>query len=131
VRPLARRSCEIIRKLPNTGDLVFQATRGSGQLVGLPKIWKRILGGHGIGGDVTPHVLRHSFASLAADLGFSDSTIASLVGHKIHTVTSRYVHSADAVLLAAADSVADQTIRLMGDLPDAANVVPMTRKEIA
>jgi integrase len=64
---------------------------------------------------VTPHVLRHSFASLAGDLGYSEPTIAALVGHAGRSVTSRYVHSADAVLLAAADAVADRTAELMGD----------------
>jgi integrase len=39
--------------------------------------------------DVTPPVLRHSFASLAADLGYSEPTIAALVGHKGQSVTSR------------------------------------------
>jgi hypothetical protein len=29
---------------------------------------------------VTPHVLRHSFASIANDLGFTEVTIAALVG---------------------------------------------------
>jgi integrase len=45
--------------------------------------------------------LRHSFASLAGDLGYGEPIIAALVGHKGHTITSRYVHSADTVLLAA------------------------------
>ena len=31
------------------------------------------------------------------------------------TVTSRYVHAADAVLLAAADAVADRTLELMDE----------------
>jgi integrase len=70
--------------------------------------------------DVTPHVLRHSFASLAADLGYSEPTIAALVGHKGRSITSRYVHSADAVLLAAADTVACRTAELMGDAADEA-----------
>lgn len=35
--------------------------------------------------DITPHVLRHSFATLAAALGYSEPTIASLIGHKTHT----------------------------------------------
>jgi integrase len=62
---------------------------------------------------VTPHVLRHSFASLAADLGYSEPVIAALVGHKLHSITSRYVHSADAALLAAVDAVANETVKLM------------------
>ena len=41
--------------------------------------------------------------------------IAALVGHKGRFVTSRYVHSADAVLLAAADAVAGRTAELMGE----------------
>jgi site-specific recombinase XerD len=57
-------------------------------------------------GDITPHVLRHSFASLAGNLGYSEATIATLIGHKGHSITSRYVHTADAVLLAAVDAVA-------------------------
>jgi hypothetical protein len=68
--------------------------------------------------DVTPHVLRHSFATLAADIGHNEPTIAALLGHKIHSITSRYVHSADAVLLAAADAVANATMKLMA--PDQA-----------
>jgi integrase len=74
---------------------------------------------------VTPHVLRHSFASLAGDLGYSEPTIAALIGHKGHTVTSRYVHAADAVLLAAADAVADRTRALLGDARPDAQVIPL------
>ena len=53
-------------------------------------------------------------------------TIAALIGHKGHSITSRYVHSADAVLLAAADAVADRTAELMGEKkPEAEAVVPL------
>ncbi len=58
----------------------------------------------GLPADITPHVLRHSYASLAADLGLADATIAALLGHKGHSVTRRYIHAADAALLAAADA---------------------------
>jgi integrase len=94
---------------------VFPPTRGDGRMSGFPKLWARIAKLGKLPSDVTPHVLRHSFASLAADLGYSEPTIASLVGHKGHSITSRYVHSADAVLLAAADAVADRTAALMGE----------------
>jgi hypothetical protein len=36
----------------------------------------------------TPHVLRHSLARLAADLGCNEPTIATLLGHKAHSITS-------------------------------------------
>ena len=70
-------------------------------------------------------MLRHSFTSLAADLGYSELTIAALVGHNGRSITSRYVHSADAVLLAAADVVADRTAELMGCPKPEAEVVPL------
>jgi integrase len=125
LRPLSRRACDVLRGLPHVGELVFPATRGDGRMTGLPKIWSRMLYRRGISREVTPHVLRHSFASLAADLGFSELTIASLVGHKLHTVTSRYVHSADAVLLSAADAVAEKTAELMGEPEVEARVIPL------
>ena len=77
----------------------------------------------GLPPQITPHVLRHSLTSLAADLGYSEPTIAALVGHKGRSITSRYVHSADAVLLAAADGVAHRTAELMGDAKAEAAVV--------
>jgi integrase len=95
-------------------------------MTGFKKIWPRIAKLGGLPKDVTPHVLRHSFASLAGDLGYSEPTIAALVGHKGHSITSRYIHAADAVLLAAADAVSGRTAELMGDVAVAdTTVVPL------
>ena len=65
--------------------------------------------------EITPHLLRHSFASLAVDSRHSEATIAALVGYMGQTITSRYAHSADAVRLAAADPVANETARRLGE----------------
>jgi integrase len=67
--------------------------------------------------DVTPHVLRHSFASLAADMGLPDHTISGLLGHARQGITSRYMHLGDKALLDAADLVANETLRLMQGSP--------------
>jgi len=117
MRPLSHAACDVLRGLGRGGDdaLVFPATRGNGIMVGFAKIWARLAKLGKLPPDVTPHVLRHSFASLAADLGYSELTIAALIGHKGQSITSRYVHAADAVLLAAADAVAAETARCMGD----------------
>jgi integrase len=117
VRPLSHAACDVLRSVSRSGDLVFPATRGEGDVImsGFKKLWKRIAKLRGLSPDLTPHVLRHSFASLAADLGYSEPVIAALVGHQGRSTTSRYLHSADAVLLAAADVVANRTVELMGD----------------
>jgi integrase len=115
VRPLSNAACDVLRSLLRSSGLVFPATRGDGRMSGFPKLWAKIAKLGELPADITPHVLRHSFASLAGDLGFSEPTIAALIGHKGRSITSRYVHSADAVLLAAADAVAGATLERMGE----------------
>jgi integrase len=115
MRPLAGAACAVLGEMPRAGEVVFHAPGGDVPMAGFRRVWARIV--HRIAGlpaDITPHVLRHSFASLAADLGHSEPTIAALIGHKGRSVTSRYIHAADAALLAAADAVADRTAELMG-----------------
>jgi integrase len=130
VRPLPSAACDVLRDVPRSGALVFPATRGEGLMLGFRKLWKRIAKLGGVPPDVTPHVLRHSFTSLGSDLGYSEVTIAALVGHKGHSMTSRYIHSADAVLLAAADAIADQTAALMAGSKRAIKVIPFRRESI-
>ncbi len=127
LRPLSHAACDVLRRLPRTGALVFPPTRGDGRMSGFRKLWDRIGRLGELPPDVTPHVLRHSFASLAADIGYSEPTIAALIGHKGHSMTARYVHSADAVLLAAADAVANETLARMGDAPAVGAVIPLRR----
>jgi integrase len=125
VRPLSRSACELLAAMSHTGGLVFTASRGDGVMAGFPKQWARIAALGALPADVTPHVLRHSFASVAADLGYSEPTIAALLGHKGRTVTSRYLHTADTVLLAAADAVANRVSELMGERRDGGQVIPI------
>lgn len=126
MRPLSRRACDLLRVLHRAGDgHVFRPARGGDRAVlSLPGYWKRIVGEADLPSEITAHTLRHSFASVAADGGASELTIASLLGHAKGSVTSRYVHSADAVLLEAADRVADAIAEMMdaqpASLPEAA-----------
>jgi integrase len=127
VRPLSHAACDVLRAMRNfaASERMFPATRGDGPMVGFKKFWPKIAKLGELPADVTPHVLRHSFASIAGDLGYSEPTIAALIGHKGHSITSRYVHSADAVLLAAADAVANRTAELMGEAQPRGDVVPL------
>lgn len=127
MRPLSNAACDVLRGLGRGTDdaLVFPPTRGTGTMTGFRKLFDRIAKKGELPADVTPHVLRHSFASLAADIGYSELTIAALVGHKGHSITSRYVHSADAVLLTAADAVANETAVRMGEIRSAGKVVSL------
>jgi hypothetical protein len=61
---------------------------------------------------VTPHVRRHTFASIAGNLGLFELTIAGLLGHSSRGVTQRYVHL-DAALAVAADRVSAEIAKLL------------------
>jgi integrase len=115
IRPLSKEAMDILRA-QGTGaadTLLFPPTRGKGVMSGFPSFFDRARKEAGLDESVTPHVLRHTFISVAADLEYSESTIGILVGHKQHSITSRYTHRADAVLLAAADTVALEISRRM------------------
>lgn len=64
--------------------------------------------------DVTPHTLRHTFASVAGDLGFSELTIRALLGHGSQSVTQDYIHIDEALKLAATRTSDEIASRLDG-----------------
>lgn len=124
MRPLSHGACDVLRALPRLGDLVFPSSVSIDKpMAGFNKVWLRVVAKASLPADVTPHICRHSLASIAADMGYSELTIAALIGHKKASVTSRYTHHTDAVLLAAADAVASNIAELMGDGQPAGIVV--------
>ena len=62
---------------------------------------------------VTPHTLRHTFGSMAGELGFSELTIRAMLGHASQNVTQDYIHIDQAVKLAV-----DQTSEAIAALLD-------------
>ena len=109
VRPLSSVAIDIIKRQPSMSEYVF-APNGT-PLSNIHQHWHKLK----MPSDITQHTLRHSFASLGADLGLADSTIAGLIGHKQQSMTSRYLHL-DKALVSAANIVATETLRLMGEV---------------
>lgn len=90
---------------------IFPADWGDGHFIGVVRVLQRVCMRAGLD-EVTPHTLRHSFASMAAAQGFSELTISGLLGHAPRGVTQRYVHL-DTALIIAADQVAAEIARLL------------------
>ena len=130
MRPLSHAACEVLRGVARAGELVFPASRGEGVMTGYASLWEKIAQLGRLPADITPHVLRHNFASLAGDLGYAEPTIAALISHKRHSTTSRYVHVADAVLLAAADAVANRIAELMGERKTSGVLLEMPKRKL-
>ncbi|WP_442580750.1 tyrosine-type recombinase/integrase [Mesorhizobium sp. ASY16-5R] len=114
VRPIGRAAFEALSQIHVKGaTYVLPGLRGGqGPYRGLSGAWVRLMKRAGIEG-VTPHTMRHSYASVAGDMGFAESTIGAMLGHAGGTVTSKYVHRLDSVLVAAANKIAAEVERQM------------------
>jgi integrase len=114
IRPLSQAACDLLQRQPRgPNPLVFAGAHGGNGSDTFKRQFRRIAQLGGLPSDISAHTLRHAFVSVAADLDFSDLTIGALVGHRGRSMTSRYAHGSDAVLLAAADRVAAHISELM------------------
>lgn len=120
VRPISRRTLELFNETKGESEWVFPADRGEGHFVGVVKVLNRVCARAGLN-DVSPHVLRHTFASVAGDLGYTKLTIAGLLGHAASGDTESYVHL-DTALTAAVGAVSSHIADLL-DGVSAADVV--------
>jgi len=131
VRAVGRYAMDIIRNATGIteGDFVFPATRGNGHLNDV-KIFRKACEMAGLV-DVTIHTLRHSFATTASELEYSEITIAGLLGHGRHSTTARYTHLIDKALVSAADRISELIeARMDGHAVHGAEVIPLpTAKE--
>lgn len=111
-RIIGQAALELLKAQPDTGSkFFFPADWGEGHFIGVVRVLDRLCARAGIE-NVTPHVLRHTFASVAGGLGYSELTIAALLGHASRGVTQRYIHI-DEPLRAAATAVADRIKALL------------------
>jgi integrase len=127
VRPLGRVAMDMLQAQYERGDgkWFFLSDRVDGHFIGVTKVLGRVCKRANLDG-VTPHVLRHTFASTAGDLGYSELTIAGLLGHASGSVTADYVHL-DAALVSAANRVSSMIAEAL-DGKSTAKVIPLVRE---
>lgn len=129
VRPVGLPVVEYLEKerLGRTGTYVFPGQGIDNPVGNFPQSWKKLFKDTPLW-DVTPHVLRHSFASIANDLGFTEITIAALIGHAKGSVTSKYVHTLDSTLIMAADTVSGYVKALLDGVEFRRNTYTLDRQ---
>jgi len=100
-RVIGQLAMSLLQAQPQSASAyVFPGDRGEGHFVGISRVLDRVCARAGLQ-EVTLHALRHTFASVAGDIGVSELTIAALLGHASRGVTQRYVHIDAATRMAA------------------------------
>jgi integrase len=131
VRPLGVAALAVLDGLPEAlgrdGSVyILPAKSGERPYRGLPKAIGRIMARRAELRGVTAHVLRHSFASVADELGYTEATVATLLGQRSGSVTRRYIHQLDRALIAAADRVSAYISAAMtGSAETGGTVIPL------
>lgn len=115
IRAIGQAAVAALKAQPlRTGsEYVFPADIGDGHFIGVVRVLQRVCKRARLTG-ITPHTLRHTFASVAGDLGFSELTIAGLLGHAPRGVTQDYIHL-DAALVVASNQVSADIARALDE----------------
>lgn len=103
---LCRVAIDILRALPRENDLVLSGWSNP------QHAWCRFRKGTMDG--INLHDLRHTFASIGDDLGYSESTRSALLGHSSGTQTGRYTHKLSKDLASAAEAIGGHIAGLLG-----------------
>jgi integrase len=122
-RVIGQAAIDLLLAQPETkSSFFFPADWGEGHFIGVVRVLDRVCERARLA-DITPHTLRHTFASLAGDLGFSELTIAALLGHASRGVTQRYIHIDEALRMAA-----DRVTEEMADILDGKVTIVRSRR---
>jgi integrase len=114
VRAIGPAALKIVQSQPEIlgNPYVFASETGAGPYTAVSSCLDRVCKLAGISG-VTPHTLRHTFGSIAGELGFSELTIRAMLGHASQNVTQDYIHIDEALKLAV-QRTSDEIARLLG-----------------
>lgn len=130
IRPIGESAIELLRPAAKaTAHFIFPSDfdtdpENPKHFVGLPDVWERICARAKLKG-VSLHGLRHWFASAAAEMNFSELTIAGMLGHRVKGITARYATAPDSALLSAADRVSAKLAAALDGRDVTGNVVDM------
>lgn len=132
-RQLGRAALDVLATVRETmrvdgSPFVFPGAKDGEHLKELKRPWYAALDAAKL--SLRFHDLRHSFASVAADRGYSELVIGIMLGHRKRsatTATSRYTHLSDEVTRRAADDVSSAIWAAMQG-EQGAKVLPLRAK---
>lgn len=115
VRSIGPEALKVVLAQPEIvgNPYVFPSMTGAGAYQAAPACFRRVCQWAGIEG-ATLHTLRHTFGSIAGELGFTELTIRAMLGHASQNVTQDYIHIDEALKLAVRKT-SDEIARLLAE----------------
>lgn len=113
IRALGPEAAKVVMAQPEVAGspYVFPSLSSDGPFTAVGSVLQRVCQLVELKG-VTPHTLRHTFGSMAGELGFSELTIRAMLGHASQNVTQDYIHI-DGALKLAVQRTSDEIARLL------------------
>ena len=101
VRAIGPEALKVVMAQPEVAGNphAFASLSSNGPFTAASACFQRVCKLAGIEG-ATLHTLRHTFGSIAGELGFSELTIRAMLGHASQNVTQDYIHIDEALKLA-------------------------------
>ena len=122
VRPIGKAPLDLLLRMDRSSpEWVFPSANKMSS-ADLKKQMDAIYNAAGLS-DARSHDLRRTFASTAADEGYSDATIGELLGHAHRSVTAKhYIRRPDAALIAAANRTSELINRALSGTAPASTI---------
>jgi integrase len=130
-RPLGTAALDVLRSVPQVdgNPYVFPGARKGNPLKDAGATWESVKHAAKLDTDtrLRLHDLRHSFTTVARELGWGDHYIAPMIGHKLGGMTARYGSVQDATLRRAANETAQMIAGYLDPIPAKVLTFPTAR----
>jgi integrase len=96
---------DVLEEPGGSAEWLFPNPKTEKPYTTITRVFHRLRALAGLGGDVTPHTLRHSYCTYLAQAGLNGPAIMHAMGHADFRTSNRYIHMHSGVYMQASNCV--------------------------